>query len=88
MALTDIRSYPAWSLPQRRRRPRLIERLWTWWRARKAQRETIRLLSSVDTATLRDLGISPGEIESLVYGDSRDRLRGYDPDWWRVGPAA
>ena len=32
-------------------------------------------------STLRDLGIA--DIESAVYGDPRDRMRGYDPDWWR-----
>lgn len=48
------------------------------WRARRA---TLRALNSVDAATLRDLGIA--DIESAVYGDPRDRMRGYDPDWWR-----
>jgi uncharacterized protein YjiS (DUF1127 family) len=48
------------------------------WRAR---RETVRMLNSVDPATLRDLGIV--DIESQVYGDPKDRMRGYDPDWWR-----
>jgi hypothetical protein len=51
------------------------------WRARQA---TLRLLSSLDTATLRDLGLT--DIESEVYGDPRDRVRGYDPDWWRRRP--
>jgi uncharacterized protein YjiS (DUF1127 family) len=50
------------------------------WRARQA---TLRLLRSLDAATLRDLGIT--DIESAVYGDPRDRLRGYDADWWRKG---
>jgi uncharacterized protein YjiS (DUF1127 family) len=48
------------------------------WRAR---RETVRMLNSVDPATLRDLGIT--DIESQVYGDPKDRMRGYDADWWR-----
>lgn len=48
------------------------------WRARQA---TLRLLSSLDTATLRDLGLT--DIESEVYGDARDRMRGYDAGWWR-----
>jgi uncharacterized protein YjiS (DUF1127 family) len=51
----------------------------------RAQRETIRLLNSVDPATLRDLGIT--DIESQVYGDPTDRMRGYDPDWWKRGAA-
>jgi uncharacterized protein YjiS (DUF1127 family) len=48
------------------------------WRARRA---TVRILSSVDSATLRDLGIA--DIESEVYGDPKDRRRGYDPCWWQ-----
>ena len=47
----------------------------------RAQRETVRVLKSVDAATLRDLGIT--DIESQVYGDPKDRMRGYDPDWWK-----
>jgi uncharacterized protein YjiS (DUF1127 family) len=47
----------------------------------RAQRETVRLLQAVDPATLRDLGIS--DIESQVYGDPQDRMRGYDRDWWK-----
>jgi hypothetical protein len=30
---------------------------------------------------LRDLGIS--DIESAVYGDPSDRMRGYDRNWWK-----
>ena len=48
------------------------------WRARRA---TVRLLGRVDAATLRDLGIT--DTESAVYGDPRDRMRGYDADWWK-----
>ncbi|HEX8164947.1 MAG TPA: DUF1127 domain-containing protein [Beijerinckiaceae bacterium] len=61
----------------------IIARLWTRFRVWEAQRETLRLLHAVDGATLRDLGISPPEIEGLVYGRNEDRIRGYDSDWWR-----
>jgi len=47
----------------------------------RAQRETVRLLRRVDAATLRDLGIL--DIESQVYGDPHDRMRGYDRNWWK-----
>jgi len=57
-----------------------FSRLATRFMAWRAQRETLRLLSQVDRATLRDLGIS--DIESAVYGDPADRMRGYDRDWW------
>jgi uncharacterized protein YjiS (DUF1127 family) len=56
---------------------RLATRFLVW----RAQRETVRILSLVDSATLRDLGIS--DIESQVYGDPKDRMRGYDPCWWK-----
>jgi uncharacterized protein YjiS (DUF1127 family) len=61
----------------------LIERLWTGFRSWRARRETVRQLHSVDSATLRELGISPEEIEGLVYGRHDDLVRRYDPDWWR-----
>jgi uncharacterized protein YjiS (DUF1127 family) len=48
------------------------------WRARRL---TMRLLASLDSATLRDLGLT--DIESEVYGDPRDRMRGYDRNWWK-----
>jgi len=49
------------------------------WRAKQA---TIRMLHSLDAATLHDIGII--DIESTVYGDPQDRIRGYDPYWWRT----
>lgn len=55
----------------------LATRFLTW----RAQRETVRLLNKVDAATLRDLGIT--DVESAVYGDPADRMRGYDRNWWR-----
>ena len=61
----------------------VIERLWTRFRSWRAQRETVRQLHSVDSATLRELGISPEEIEGLVYRSHDDLVRRYDPDWWR-----
>ena len=48
----------------------------------RAKRETLRLLSSLDAATLRDLGIS--DIESAVNGAPEDRARPYDPYWWQT----
>ena len=57
----------------------LASRFLAW----RAQRETLRVLQLVDAATLRDLGIT--DIESAVYGDPRDRMRGYDGEWWRKG---
>jgi uncharacterized protein YjiS (DUF1127 family) len=59
----------------------VFRHLATRFLAWRAQRETVRILSLVDSATLRDLGIS--DIESEVYGDPKDRMRGYDPCWWK-----
>ena len=55
----------------------LATRFFAW----RARRMTLRLLASLDSATLRDLGLT--DIESEVYGDPRDRIRGYDRNWWK-----
>lgn len=89
MAMIDVTAQDAWSLalaplagwPQPQARPlgalRQIARRFLAWRA---QRETVRLLQSVDAATLRDLAIS--DVESVVYGAPEGHKRHYDPDWW------
>jgi uncharacterized protein YjiS (DUF1127 family) len=92
MALMDLPSHDGWQWalaplagwPEAAARSqpigtvqRLVARYLEW----RAQRETIRLLNSVDAVTLRDLGIT--DIESAVYGDPRDQIRGYDANWWR-----
>jgi hypothetical protein len=42
------------------------------------------MLASLDERTLRDIGISPSEINSCVYGKDGDRLRRYNKSWpWR-----
>jgi len=95
MALMDLPSQHGWQLalaplagwPDTAARSRplhAVQNLAARFLAWRAQRETVRLLNSVDAGTLRDLGIT--DIESAVYGDPRDRIRGYDPDWWRKGP--
>lgn len=55
----------------------LIDRYLAW----RARQVTLRLISSLDAATLRDLGLA--DIESEIYGDPADRMRGYDRNWWR-----
>jgi uncharacterized protein YjiS (DUF1127 family) len=91
MALIDLPSQDGWQFalapfagwPEATARPRslvqeFVSRFLTW----RARRETLRMLKRVDAATLRDLGIT--DIESAVYGDPRDRVRGYDANWWRT----
>jgi uncharacterized protein YjiS (DUF1127 family) len=89
MAMTDVSSdqwlalAPLAGWPEARRRRGLLSQLWVGFRSRLAQRQTVRILNGLDGATLKDLGINPRDVESVVYGDSEDRLRGYDKDWWR-----
>ena len=82
LALAPLAGWPETAVRSRplHRLQRLAERFLTW----RAQRETVRLLNSVDAGTLRDLGIV--DIESAVFGDPQDRIRGYDADWWRRRP--
>jgi uncharacterized protein YjiS (DUF1127 family) len=83
IALAPLAGFPDVARPQAGKQPKtgtlkhLAGRFLAW----RAQRETVRMLNSVDPATLRDLGIT--DIESQVYGDPKDRMRGYDRDWWK-----
>jgi uncharacterized protein YjiS (DUF1127 family) len=54
--------------------------IFTLWQARRATREMLRAL---DVRTLKDIGIDPNEIESMIYSERNDRRRGYDPNWRR-----
>jgi uncharacterized protein YjiS (DUF1127 family) len=79
LALAPLAGWPDGAVKSRSvsRLGSLFARFLAW----RAQRETVRLLNTVDSATLRDLGIT--DIESQVYGAPEDRMRGYDRDWWR-----
>ena len=90
MAMIDITPQDGWYLalapfagwPETQAHPAgTLQRLTTRFLAWRAQRETLRLLNSVDAATLRDLGIT--DAESVVYGAPEGHKRHYDPDWWR-----
>lgn len=91
MAMIDVSSTQGWQIalapfagwPEAEpKRPRArLKALATRFLAWRAQRETMRILNSVDCATLRDLGIT--DIESVVYGAPEGHKRNYDPDWWR-----
>lgn len=73
----------AWAEPTRLsgRIRMTIRRLTTRFLAWRARQATLRLLSTLDAATLRDLGLT--DIESEVHGDPSDRMRGYDRNWWK-----
>jgi len=79
LALAPLAGWP--EATQTRRPLEALTGLATRFLEWRAQRETLRLLNQVDRATLRDLGIS--DIESAVYGDPSDRMRGYDRNWWK-----
>jgi uncharacterized protein YjiS (DUF1127 family) len=51
--------------------------LWQAYMRRRTRRATARILRSLDARTLKDIGISPGEIDSVVYGPNGDRRRRY-----------
>ena len=93
MAMIDVTPQDGWYLalapfagwPEAQSRPLgALQRLATRFLAWRAQRETVRLLNTVDPVTLRDLGIT--DIESVVYGPPEGHKRNYDPDWWRRAP--
>lgn len=59
----------------------LVWRAWQAYWERRAREATVRILHSLDERTLRDIGISPGEIESTVYDQRGGRGRTYDAAW-------
>ena len=50
-----------------------LKREWSAFWTRSAQRATARILRGLDDATLRDIGLSRSEIDSVVYGRPGDR---------------
>jgi uncharacterized protein YjiS (DUF1127 family) len=63
----------------------LIRRAWWAYWDWRARRVTVMLLSSLDARTLRDIGISPGEVDAWVNSNEGCRRR-YDAGWlWRCG---
>jgi uncharacterized protein YjiS (DUF1127 family) len=63
-----------------------LRRGWRTYWERRARRATLLILHALDERTLRDIGISPSEIHSCVYSNSRDRRRRYHARWpWRSG---
>ena len=52
---------------------------WEWQR----RRATVRILSSLDERTLKDIGINPSEITSYAYGDPDHRRARCAASWRR-----
>ena len=59
----------------------LVRRSWRRYWAWRAKCMTVAILHSLDERTLRDIGISAGEIESVVYGRAEERRCRYDAYW-------
>jgi uncharacterized protein YjiS (DUF1127 family) len=55
-----------------------LKREWTAYLTRRAKRATVRILSDLDDATLRDIGLSRSEVESVTYGTPGDRRVNYN----------
>jgi uncharacterized protein YjiS (DUF1127 family) len=65
----------------------LVRRAWHAFWDWRAKRLTVHILRSLDDRTLRDIGISPGEISSVVYGRPGDRRHRYHESWRCCGGA-
>lgn len=57
----------------RQKAAHFLSREWEAFWNRRTQRATVRLLRDLDDTTLRDIGLSRSEIESVVYGAPGDR---------------
>jgi uncharacterized protein YjiS (DUF1127 family) len=58
-----------------------LRRAWQAYWAWQQRRTTVRILSSLDERTLRDIGINPSEISSYAYGDPEQRRRTCTSSW-------
>ena len=60
-----------------------LKGLWHAYLDRRGRHATLRILRSLDSRTLHDIGLHADEIESAVYGKRGDRKRWYDVNWHR-----
>ena len=58
-----------------------IRATWHSYRTARAKRLSVAVLSGLDRHTLKDIGLTPGEVESVVYGQPGDRLQQHDDRW-------
>jgi uncharacterized protein YjiS (DUF1127 family) len=73
---TTIRT---WHRPAKSLTHRLAGRLhdaWAAFLAYRIERETVRLLQSLDNRTLKDIGLHRSEIESLAHNPASERRIG------------
>jgi uncharacterized protein YjiS (DUF1127 family) len=59
----------------------IARRAWHVYWDRRARQATVEILRSLDSRTLRDIGLSRSEIESAVYGRCGERRRRYEEGW-------
>ena len=50
----------------------VVRRAWAGYWTRRAKRATVLVLRSLDSRTLKDIGLHRSEIESVVYGQNED----------------
>lgn len=67
MALADVPTALVHSRAQLLRLADAAKTIWVAYWARKAERDTVWVLQSLDDRTLKDIGIDRSEIESVVY---------------------
>lgn len=53
----------------------VVTKAWSGYWEYRANRAAIAMLQSLDAQALHDIGVSRGEIESVVYGRSREDAR-------------
>lgn len=58
-----------------------VARIWDGYSEGRRRRATVRILQSLDSRILHDIGLSRSEIPSAVHDTSGDRLRRYDKTW-------
>ncbi len=61
----------------------MLKGVWHAFQDWQARRATLKILGSLDSRTLNDIGLHADEIESIVYGRRGDRKRCYDANWRR-----
>ena len=59
----------------------LARRAWQAYWNRRARRATIEILRGLDSRTLRDIGLTHSEIESVVRERHGERRPCYDESW-------
>ena len=71
------------SLTPAARLAEMLKGAWHTYLDRRGRHATLRILHSLDSRTLHDIGLHRDEIESVVDSKGGDRKRRYDTNWHR-----